>query len=158
MKTTQCSYPGQILSFVNSLWDVWFHSGENKKPFTCDNHHGLLQYKNGLLRQNLVNWSTTINSGHFPADQEQKLANSGQNKQNLVYITKKMVCLTNMILASRAIWRMGEYPLGLHKDSHGFIYTPGSKGSPEVTLREPRGSPEGTPQGSSKVALREPPR
>ena len=100
-------------------------AGENKKPFTGDNHHGLLQYKNGLLRQNLVNWSTTINSGHFPADQEQKLANSGQNKQNLVYITKKMVCLTNMILASRAIWRMGEYPLGLHKDSHGFIYTPG---------------------------------
>ena len=52
-----------------------------KKPFTGDNHHGLLQYKNGLLQPNFKNWSTTVNSGHFPADLKQKLANTGQNKQ-----------------------------------------------------------------------------
>ena len=46
-------------------------SGENKKPFTRDNHHGLLQYKYGLLWQKKIKLVTTINLGHVPADQKQ---------------------------------------------------------------------------------------
>ena len=76
--------------FKTEVWKLQHPGG--KKPFTGDNHHGLLQYKNGLIQPNFENWSTTVNSGHFPADQKQKLANTDQNKQkNLVHIRKNGV-------------------------------------------------------------------
>ena len=48
------------------------------------------------------------------------------NKKNGLHKKKNGLFHRNMILASRSISRMGEYALGLHKVSYGFIYTPGT--------------------------------